>query len=159
MTEQKIEVLLEKLFAEDEEFQHCFLVDMHLGINKKLEVFVDSDTGIKFSECQKISRYLEGFIDEENWLGEKYTLEVSSPGVMNPLKMPRQYPKNIGRRLEIVKTDGEHLEGKLVEVKPNGILIEDKVREKVGKRKVTKTVQTDLTFDEIAKAVVQISFK
>ena len=159
MTEDKIEVLLEKLFAEDEDFQHCFLVDMKLGINNKLEVFVDSDTGIKFEECQKISRYLESFIDAEGWLGEKYVLEVSSPGVMNPLKMPRQYPKNIGRKLEVTTQSGENTEGTLTEVKEDGIVLEYKVREKVGKKKVTKTIQTEIPFADITKAVVQISFK
>lgn len=158
MVEEKIKTLLEKLFENDEEFQHCFLVDMHLGINKKLEVFVDSDTGIKFSECQKISRYLEGFIDEEGWLGEKYVLEVSSPGIDKPLQLARQYPKNVGRRMKVTYGESINTEGKLVEVSEEGIILEDKVREKEGKKKVTKTVRTEIPFSDIRKAVVKISF-
>lgn len=160
LIEDKIQVLLEKLFADEEEnFQHCFLVQIKAGTNNKVEVFVDSDTGIKFSECQKISRYLEGFIDEAGWLGEKYTLDVSSPGIMNPLLLKRQYPKNIGRRMEVVDIAGVKQEGELVEVLEEAIVLEDEVKEKVGKKNVKKLVRAEIPFDQINKATVQISFK
>ncbi len=160
MIENKIEGLLEKLFNDEEEdFQHCFLVSIKTGTNNKVEVFVDSDTGVNFGECQKMSRYLENIIDEEGWLGEKYTLDVSSPGIMNPLLLKRQYPKNIGRRMDIVNAEGVKMEGELVEVLEEAIIIEDEVKEKVGKKNVKKLVQTEIPFDEITKATVQISFK
>jgi len=159
LIENKIETLLERLFTQDEEFQDCFLVSITAGTNNKVVVFVDSDTGIKFSECQKISRYLESFIDEEGWLGEKYTLDVSSPGIMNPLLLKRQYPKNIGRRMDIVNAEGVKMEGELVEVLDEMIIIEDIVKEKVGKKNVKKLVRTEISFDQINKATVQISFK
>jgi len=160
LIEDKIEVLLEKLFADEEEdFQHCYLVQIKAGTNNKVEVFVDSDTGIKFNECQKISRYLESFIDEAGWLGEKYTLDVSSPGIMNPLILKRQYPKNIGRRMEVVNAEGAKQEGELVEVLEEAIVLEDEVKEKIGKKNVKKLVRTEIPFDQINKAMVQISFK
>lgn len=160
MIENKIEALLEKLFTnEEEDFQHCFLVSIKAGTNNKVEVFVDSDTGVNFSECQKMSRYLEGFIEEGGWLGERYTLDVSSPGIMNPLLLKRQYPKNIGRRMDIVNAEGVKMEGELVEVLDEAIVIEDMVKEKVGKKNVKKLVRTEIPFDQINKATVQISFK
>ena len=160
MIENKIEALLEKLFTNDEEdFQHCFLVSINAGTNNKVEVFVDSDTGVNFGECQKMSRYLESFIDAEGWLGEQYTLDVSSPGIMKPLLLKRQYPKNIGRRMEIVNAEGVKQEGELMEVLEEAIIIEDIVKEKVGKKNVKKTVRTEIPFDQISKAIVQISFK
>jgi ribosome maturation factor RimP len=160
LIENKIEALLEKLFTnEEEDFQHCFLVSIKAGTNNKVEVFVDSDTGVRFSECQKISRYLEGFIEEGAWLGERYTLDVSSPGIMNPLLLKRQYPKNIGRRMDIVNAEGVKMEGELVEVLDEMIIIEDIVKEKVGKKNVKKLVRTEIPFDQINKATVQISFK
>lgn len=159
VVENKIETLVEKLFEEDEMYQHCFLLEVNLHPNKKLEVFVDSDTGIKFSECQKISRYLESFIDEEGWLGEKYTLEVSSPGIGTSLKLKRQYPKNIGRKFEVVNIEGVALEGTLVQVTDEHIVLEEKVRVKEGKKKVNKVLRKEIPYDEINKAVVKISFK
>lgn len=64
MIENKIIDLLDQKFKE-EDFLDCFLVDLQLHANQKLEVFLDSDTGITFEKCQKISRYLEQYLDEE----------------------------------------------------------------------------------------------
>ena len=100
MVESKIESLLEVKFQE-EEFTDCFLIEVKLHANKKLDVFIDSDAGVTFEKCQKISRYLEQYLDEEGWLGDSYVLEVSSPGISRPLKLLRQYPRNIGRKVEV----------------------------------------------------------
>lgn len=156
MLEEKITDLLDDKFAE-EEFSDCFLVDLSLN-NTKLEVFLDSDEGINFETCRKISRYLEEHLDEQGWLGEKYTLEVSSPGVSRPLKLPRQYPKNIGRKLEVKTTSGEKLEGTMIAVDDRSITLAYKDRIKEGKRKKTIEVEREVPFEEIEKAKVKISF-
>ena len=153
---------LEKLIAqklEEEEFQDCYLVEVKGPNGGKLEVFIDSDSSMTFKKCQKMSRYLEGHIDEAKWLGEKYTLEVSSPGVGNPLKLKRQYAKNIGRKMEVKKIDGEKVEGILVTVDEDTIALEGKVRKKVGKKKVTEEVTTTIEFENIKTAKVKVSFK
>ena len=58
MIEDKITDLLEELFT-TEEFSDCFLVEVKLHANRKLEVFMDCDEGITFERCRKTSRYLE----------------------------------------------------------------------------------------------------
>lgn len=156
--EQKIIDLLDQKFKE-EDFSDCFLVDLQLHTNQKLEVFLDSDIGITFEKCRKISRYLEEFIDEAGWFGPKYTLDVSSPGITRPLKKLRQYTKNIGRKVEVKTNDGEKKTGLLIAATDAEITLEEKVRIKEGKRKKTAVVQTVIPFDEIEKTVVQISFK
>lgn len=157
MIKEKINHLLEEKFKE-EEFLDCFLIDLNLLPNNKLEIFIDSDTGITFEKCRRISRYLEQFIDTEGWLGQKYILEVSSPGVSRPLKLKRQYPKNIGRKVE-VRLDGGILEkGKLVKVEEDAITLEEKVTIKVGKKKKRELVQKLIPFEKIEKTVVKISF-
>ena len=88
MIEQTIPQLLAEKFQESE-FDDFFLVDLKLGINNKLEVFVDSDSQVTFEKCRKISRFLEEHLDQEGWLGDRYVLEVSSPGVGRPLKFLR----------------------------------------------------------------------
>lgn len=158
MIENKIEQLLLEKFKE-EEFEDCFLVEMNLHENHKLDIFIDSDTGINFTKCRRISRYLESFIDEEGWLTEKYTLEVSSPGIRRPLKFKRQYPRNIGREMEVRLIEGKEEEGNLIAVNENSIVLEKTVRIKEGKKKRTEIVQTEIPFDTIKKAVVKISFK
>ena len=156
--EEKIIDLLEEKFKEPE-FSNCFWLDVKLHADKKLEVIIDCDTGVTFLTCQIISRHLESVIDEEQWLGPKYTLEVSSPGAERPLQLPRQYQKHLGRKLEVKTKEGEEYEGRLSEITEEGITLDYKVRHKEGKRKVTEEVQTTIAFAAIEKAKVKISFK
>lgn len=157
MEEQIIDLLDEKF--KEAEFEDCFWLDIkrHSARNR-LEVIIDSDTGLTLRKCQRISRYLEGFIDEKGWLGEKYVIEVCSPGADKPLKITRQYPKHIGRKLIIKKKNGETEEGRLTSVTDEAILIEYKVRRKEGKRKITEEVKSTITFDQIKQATVKLSF-
>ena len=157
MIESKIETLLQEKFQE-EEFKDCFLLEVQLATKKKLEVFVDSDHGITFRKCQQISRYLEQYLDEEDWLAPDYVLEVSSPGIGRPLKLKRQYPQNIGRKVEVSLVSGGKKEGALLAVGDADITLEEKIRIKEGKRKKTQVVQTSIPFEDIKKTVVKISF-
>jgi len=156
--EEKISSLLEDRFAE-EDLKECFLVDIKLGINNKLEVFIDGDNGINFKKCQIISRYLESHIESENWLGEKYILEVSSPGVSRPLVMSRQYPKHIGRQMVVTMLEGKKEEGILTKISDAGIILQKKERIKIGKKKQTIISDVEIRFDEIEQSIVKISFK
>jgi ribosome maturation factor RimP len=156
--EHNIESLLAAKFQE-EEFQDCFLIEVNHHPGNKLDVFIDSDTGVTFEKCQKISRYLESILDEKGWLGDNYVLEVSSPGSSRPLIMPRQYRKNTGRTLEITLLDGNRREGALSEVQEDQVILTETVVEKEGKKKIKKQVLTPIPFDQIKKAIVKISFK
>lgn len=156
--EEKLNDLLAAKFQE-EEFNDCFLVDFELPSPTRLEVFIDSDSGVTFQKCRRISRYLEAVIEEENWFGEKYTLDVSSPGLTRPLKLKRQYMKNIGRKLDVTLKDGEKKKGQLIKVEDESITLEETLRVKEGKKKVRKEVQTEIPFETIKKSLVVISFK
>lgn len=158
MIEQKIESLVQEKLKEDE-FADCFLIESKLHANNKLEVFIDSDTNMTFEKCRKISRYLESHIEEKNWLGEKYTLEVSSPGVGRPLKFLRQYHKNVGRKVEVSLKEGDSKTGTLLKVDSDNLYIEEKIRVKEGKKKKTQIVETEIPFENVSKTVVKIAFK
>lgn len=155
--EEKINELLAAKFQEDA-FQDCFLVELNLHGTNKLEVFLDCDSGLTFDKCRQISRHLESYIDEEGWFGEKYTLEVSSPGLTRPLKLNRQYRKNIGRKVEVTLIDGTIKTGTLKAAGETDITIEETVITKEGKKKKTVEVQTELPFEEIKKTKIVISF-
>jgi ribosome maturation factor RimP len=159
VVEEKIRDLLEEKYQE-EEFADCFTVEIKYNTaNKKLQVFTDSDSGMTFRKCQRLSRFLESYIDEENWLGEKYTLEVSSPGVDRPLLLPRQYQKNIGRRLEVdTKIDDKKRKGILTRADEQGICLEFEETRKQGKKKIKEKVELELPYEQITKAIVKISF-
>ena len=156
MIEQKIESLLVQKFKEVD-FQDCFLVETSLK-GKKLKVYIDCDSGVTTAKCQKISRYLESFIDEENWLGERYTLEVSSPGIGRPLKFTRQYKKNIGRTAEVTLTDGSIKKGTIISASDELISLESKERIKEGKKKKTVKVLRDIPYNQINKTIIKIKF-
>lgn len=145
--------------------KNLFLVDIKLSLGgKKIEVFIDSDEGVHIEECALISRALEAHLDGSGLIPENYTLDVSSPGMSNPLKVPRQYKRRIGRTLEIVKTNGEMLEAELLEVTEAGIKLKEKVAEKKKAKKgkseeVAEPKEYELNFSDIKKATLQFNFK
>jgi ribosome maturation factor RimP len=157
MVEPKIEKLLIEKFTEVD-FADCFIIDIKLGQSNKLEVFVDADNGIDFARCQKLSRYLETYLDTEKWLGEVYTLEVSSPGISRPLKFLRQYPKHIGRDLEITKKDGTILEGEFVAFENETLSIQYEEKRKEGKKNIKEMMTVQVPLTEVTKTMIKIRF-
>jgi len=154
---RRIEILLTEKFKE-EEFEDCYVVDITSGAGSRLDVYIDSDSGMTFTKCRKVSRYLESFIEEENLMGEKYVLNVSSPGIERPLKFARQYKKNIGRKVEVQLLDGEKKTGTLALIEDDTIYIEAKVRVKEGKKKKTMMVTSEIKLDQIKKTIVKVTF-
>lgn len=155
MISEKLRELLDTKFLE-KEFSDCFTVDISQN-NTKIEVFIDSDSELDLRKCQKISRYLEAIIDEEGWVGEKYILEVSSPGARRPL-VERQYPKHIGRKVKI-KTTGEKYEGILSEVGEQNLTVQYIEIERIKKRKIKTEISKVIPFDDIKEIKVILSFK
>lgn len=153
---ERIDHLLTEKYTTDEAFADCFTVEIELKPGNKLYVFADSDSGMTFEKCQKLSRYLESHIDEGGWLGEKYVLEVSSPGISRPFKFVRQYVKNIGRNIEVTLSDKTKTEGLLKSAGDEKIVITFEVVEKEGKKKIKKQVETEIPYSNIEKAVVKI---
>jgi len=134
-----------------------FIVDVivtgHKG-PKKVLIVVDSDKGVTIDDCANLSRSLSKTFDDSALFEGIYLLEVSTPGLDQPLKLRRQYYKNIGRRLRVVLPQSV-VEGRLIEVTDEKIRIEQETGS--GKQKEIKTV--DLSFSEIEKTFVLISFK
>ena len=64
-----------------------------------------------------------------------FHLEVSSPGLDEPLKLHRQYLKNIGRKVEVLLKDGRKIEGKLLEVNETGHWWWKKQKERIKRKK------------------------
>jgi ribosome maturation factor RimP len=136
-----------------------FVVDLSISNSKRsptLLLLLDSDEGITIDECAKISRKLGNDIEAENIFETPFVLEVSSPGVDTPLINARQYAKNVGRTIKFTKIDGEKIVGELKSFTENGVVILEEVLK--GKLKVKKKEDTELNFDQIKSAQVQISF-
>jgi ribosome maturation factor RimP len=158
---EKLTELLEEKFQEDA-FSHLFLVEIKQLPGDVIQLYLDSDEAVTYEHCVKISRYLEAAIEEHGWLGEKYTLDVSSAGVGTPLVMKRQYHKNVGRNVNVeVNDDHKHIKGKLETVTDTHITVvyEEKVRIEGRKKKELRTIKREIPFENIKKTVVTVSFK
>lgn len=135
-----------------------YLVDVEWnGGRKKLFVYVDCDMGISLEECRKISKYLSKSIEEEEFIKEDYRLEVSSPGIDRPLKLKRQYVKNVGRPLRVHLENGTFQEGVLKKVESDNITLA--LEKRRGKKKKDDKGDWVIPFDEIEKAFVEVRFK
>ena len=132
------------------------LVDVVVSGHHKIEVYLDSDTGMTFQKCQQFSRVLEGMIEASSQFDEKYVLEVSSPGPKRPMKQLRQFPKHIGRTLQVTMKDGSMRKGVLQEVTDGSIEIEV-LQETKDKKKKVKGVEV-IPFSEIDQAIVTFPF-
>lgn len=157
---QKLEQLLNEKF-ETEDYKHFFVVEIRKLSGDLIQVYIDSDKGLQLEQCVEISRYLEQHIEENEWLSDKYTLEVSSPGVGSPLKLKRQYHINIGRTVSVELTDSHvHVKGELKGVFDDYIVVEysEKVQEEGKKKKKEVQVQRNIPFEQIKKTVVKVSF-
>jgi ribosome maturation factor RimP len=83
-----------------------------------------------------------------------FSLEVSSPGLDEPLKLHRQYLKNLGRTVEVVRADGTKTEGVLKDVGEASVVVEE-VR---GKSKKKETVSHMIPFEQIKTTKIQVTF-
>lgn len=96
-----------------------FLVDLVVSSAKnsqKVLVHLDGDEGVNIDTCAEISRQLGNILEEEDLFSGSFTLEVSSPGLDLPLKLQRQYHKNIGRNIKVLTQDNMTRKGLLKEV-------------------------------------------
>lgn len=142
------------LFAEPLlEGTDMFIVNIKTKPTNNIKLFIDADEGMAISKCADINRKLYKLIEEDGLFPDgNFSLEVSSPGIDEPLLFGRQYKKNIGRNVLVTLEDGtEHL-GLLKEVNEEKLVLE----QKVPKKKETKLME--ILFSDIKKTVVQISF-
>jgi len=125
-----------------------FLIDIQVKPSGKIVVIADNFKGITLDDCVSITQMIESKIDRNR---EDYELEVSSPGLDNPLKLPVQYKKNAGRFIRIVTTEGDTREGRIKEADDEKFILETIVKKKTAKKKVEN--QSNLF--EIAFAAVK----
>jgi ribosome maturation factor RimP len=133
-----------------------FLIDLTITDSFKIIIGIDGDNGVVLQDCIDVSHAVEGNLDREE---QDFSLEVASVGVGSPLKLVRQYKKNIGRTL-IVKTKDENIEAELVEANDLFIILSWKAREakKLGKGKETVQKELQIPYADIKEAIVTVTF-
>ena len=149
---QAIETLIGQVLAETEDI---FFVSVRIKPTNNIKVFLDADSGLSIEKAVKVNRAMYKVIEEKGWYPDgNFSLEVSSPGLEEPLKLLRQYKKNIGRKVEVILQDNTALEGKLLEADETMI----KLEHTEGKNKKAVTTIKEIAFDEIKQTKVLIVF-
>ena len=153
MFKDKVKTLLEGALAEREDL---FLIDFQISQDNKIKVILDGDQGVTLQDCMDVSRAIEHNLDREE---DDFSLEVASAGATSPLAIPRQYKKNIGRKLEVRTADG-NFEGELIVATEDHIILEWKDREPkpVGKGKITVRKEQEIVISDIQEAKVVLKF-
>ncbi len=130
-----------------------FLIDLKILPYAKIEVFLDGDDGVTIQKCAQVARYINKNLEEKFGEDFIYELEVSSAGLEHPLKLVRQYLKNIGRKLEITLSDDSTLEGKLEAANETEFTLTYSLP-KAKHKKETKTIP----YTAVKTAFVGVSF-
>jgi ribosome maturation factor RimP len=153
MLKEEVRRLLEETLEEN---PSLFLIDFEMKQDSQILVVIDGDKGVSVNDCIEVSRKIEHNLDREE---QDFSLEVTSAGAASPLEIPRQYKKNIGRKLS-VKTAEELIEADLESATDEEITLKWKAREPkpVGKGKVTVKKEAVLKYAEIVEAKVMITF-
>lgn len=149
-----VEEIVNEQLNPDEEF----VVDISVSASNKIIVLLDGDNGITIDRCVKVSRAVEQSFDREE---QDFELEVASAGLSESLRLPRQYKKNVGRSLEVVKSDGQKLKGLLLSANDSSLVleIESMVKPEGKKRKEKVVEQFDIPYTDVKSAFVVISFR
>jgi ribosome maturation factor RimP len=71
---------------------------VELGGPERVCVYIDHPQGVDHALCERVTGVLRDYLD-------RYTLEVSSPGLERPLRSPRHFAGVVGRRVSVRTTE------------------------------------------------------
>jgi ribosome maturation factor RimP len=61
---------------------------------ERFTVYIDHPTGVDHALCARVTNVLRGYLD-------RYTVDVSSPGIDRPLRTPAHFRNAVGRQVAI----------------------------------------------------------
>ncbi len=134
-----------------------YLVDLKISAGDDVTVILDGDEGLSLQDCLDASRAIEFNLDREE---HDFSLQVMSPGLSEPLKLPRQFKKNMGREIEVLLNSDEKIQGEVVAVDDEKVTIVLRYRRPklIGKGKEDVVENKEIPYTEIKKALVVIKF-
>ena len=151
---EKVKDLLGKALEENPQL---FLIDLDFSETNKISIVLDGDSGVNLQDCINVNRFLDNGLEGEEI---EFSIEVASAGLSTPLKLVRQYKKNIGRTLKVKTISQGDVEGTVTEADEEGVTLTWSAREpkEIGKGKVTVEKTLKISYTDIKEAVVIISF-
>jgi len=152
--DSQIQAIEQKVMALIDPDPENFLVDVKIRPGNNVKVFVDADRGISIDKLAQYNRSLYRQIEESGLFpNNDFSMEISSPGLDEPLKLRRQYLKNIGRYVEIILKSGIKKEGKLISADKEIVIEEEK-----GNKKKKEVILHSLSYDDIKTTKIQIKW-
>ena len=152
--ESQIRIIEKRITDLLEDEPGYFIVEVSIKPTNNIKVFVDADQGASIDRLTKLNRVLYKWIEESMYPDGDFSLEVSSPGLDEPIKLHRQYIKNIGRFVEVFEKEGKRKEGRLLSATNDEIIIE----EIKGKGKKMELTEHRIPIDHIKSTKIQIKF-
>lgn len=76
-------------------------IDLRVGANGLLRLFIDADAGITLDDCAAVSRQVSALLDVEDPIPGSYVLEVSSPGVDRRLRTSGHFAQFVNEEVKI----------------------------------------------------------
>lgn len=154
MFRNKVESLLNDFLAQREDL---FLIDVKISAGNDIIIILDGDNGVSIQDCLDCSRAVENNLDREE---QDFSLQVMSAGLSEPLTLPRQYQKNIGREVELLLENSEKIKGEIVKVEQEEVtlLLRYRKPKDIGKGKVDVEEERVFPLSEIKKSVIVIKF-
>lgn len=151
---EKVKSLLDKALEENTQL---FLIDLDFSESNKISVILDGDSGVNLQDCINVNKFLDSGLEVED---VEYSIEVASAGVSSPLKLVRQYKKNIGRTVKVKTISQGDFEASLSDADEQTATLSWSAREpkEIGKGKVTVQKTITIPYSDIKEAVVIISF-
>ena len=144
---------IENLVREFISGRDIFLVSINVSTGNKITVLVNKKEGITIDECVALSRHIEGNLDRES---EDFELQVSSPGLGEPLLVQEQYEMTVGRRVEVIDSEGKKINGIMKSFSGNSFIVEKKAGKKGIRR---EPVEIPFKLTEVRSVRELVTFK
>jgi len=106
---------------------------LELSGKERFCVYVDQPGGVDHALCERVTNVLRPYLD-------RYTVEVSSPGIERPLRTREHFARAVGRQVK-VRTAGKRLRGEVVAAGERSL--------RLGREGAEPT---DIPYDEIVRA-------
>ena len=157
ISKELIKTLAEERIAELN--NGLYIVDMSVSSSNIIHIELDKmKGGVTVDDCVSVSRNVEHNLDREK---DDFELHVSSAGLDKPLRHINQYIKNIGRKVQIVLKTGDKVEGEILKVMDEKLILESIIMKKLDPKKRKEMVKEyhELQLIEIKEAKIVVSFK
>ena len=134
-----------------------FLVEVKSSPSK-VTVFIDKPTGITLKECAELSRLITDTLEPDG-VWETHELEVSSPGMDQPLRVYQQYLRRIGRQARVITREGREHKGVISAADTTGFELTESQSKKENKKKIITETKNRFEYEQIKETKLILTFK